>query len=466
MSHRTLGMTIALVLAGASLLPAAEVEFADGSVVEANVIERTADSVVLAVGSPGGAQARMKVPASRIQRIDDRPIQEVPIDTDDAPMNLQVLAATRGSYAVLDLRGAVGENIFASAVDAAIQQARRAGVTDIVFRIDSDKPGDLDEARALMRVLERHRGPVQLRALVKSCRGPALAVPLYAHSVHFMPGATITGVRDTASLTDAQATLLADIANEIARIARQLGRQPEVVAAMIDPQRSLAVWKSADGRLLAGPVAPADLKPEDLIAQNGPGKPFEITADTMQRAGLKTLALPEELGLALGLTAWTPAKIDLAAAYDTALDTEKKRRADKKRALEQTLTRAAARRDSAQKVLAHALAQAKESDPSGGTYATQQHAWAWGYGYGHGVGTVNTQRLTADSQKEWQLRSDRTLRYLRDAQRAARTLMAGDQEILKLGGEALKDKQDVELLLKELEEWEKHVKAQRDRKWR
>jgi hypothetical protein len=388
----------------------------------------------------------------------------------------------RVSYEVIEIRGAVGEAIYAEAFHWAFSRAMNRKVGTLVLVIDSDAPGSVDEARAIGKVLHRYREAITIHALIKNCRGPALVLPLMAHSTHFMPGSTLTGLAgDPGDLGDEEVTMLADLAYRAAGLARARGKSPDLVKALINPGDTVAMWKDSEGVVQVGPVLPDGIESNQVLLEDGKETILELSAEQLGQAGLATVASPEALGSVLGLNAWTSVDQGVRKAFDDGVLRIQKKQDETDRRLARDIARVVDRRDAALQVLEHSVERAKEVDPRRGTYATQvgttnnrnDRDWVvmpTGKGwrpvrtasdYGDDHDTYDTHRFTKDSKREWQLRTDQAL--FSEAQKAANSLTSLEQQAERKGVERHFDDDELKRIKRDLREWQNRLVQERNR---
>ncbi|HEX3135538.1 MAG TPA: hypothetical protein VHX44_18385, partial [Planctomycetota bacterium] len=246
-------------------LGAAELHMRDGQVLYGDVVGR---------GAIGGAQVVMVrlVGDTAVVTLKAGDISEI---SDGGVSDGKGAATTEGGlvtaeqYAEIPVRGVFGKDIFATALASGVARAQLLGIRHVVFTIDSAGWNDIDEARKAFRQLSGFQNTMTLHALVKSCRGDALAVLLACDSLQLLPGAVIGGSDGGPAAADA--VMRADVAHRVGQAAAAHGWPAEVFEAMIDPSFGLAAWKDGDGNIRVAATAPADVPAKRVILSVGAG---------------------------------------------------------------------------------------------------------------------------------------------------------------------------------------------------
>jgi len=159
---------------------------------------------------------------------------------------------TRTTFVVIPVTGTIGQETNAYGLRTALQQARRKGISHVVFTIDS--PGGLVyDAVDTLEVLKEYDDTMTYHALVEE--GAISAASVYvaaADKIWVRPGSRVGGAvaftGDASSgTTQVDAKLNSIWAAEIASRAEAKGYPGDVFRAMVDP--AAEVWIDAEGKV-------------------------------------------------------------------------------------------------------------------------------------------------------------------------------------------------------------------------
>jgi hypothetical protein len=375
-------------------------------------------------------------------------------------------------YLEVPLVGAPGKQYFAMGIDKVLTYARANRIGHLVFTVDSTQRNP-DEAQAIYNIVKKGKQDLKLHAMIKQCRGAALAAVVWCDSIHILPGGQLggepeadAGAAPTTEDAAEQELVWAGIADRVVRETSRSGLFAELVRALIDPMEQLAVWKDASGRLQSGREAPADLAKDKLIISTPKGQRLTISYDQGVALGMKPFkGSTDELGTALKLRGWT-AESDYGqktmarmVADKERVAAEKERKEKKAQAdFEAKAKTNVSRRAEIDSYVQHCVEQAAEWDPSKSSYATYGDSWNWGW-----AGSTGATKWTSDSQKKWKTRSDATTHYLKEAIKGLTSLKRLDAEAVKLGLDPTYQKGALDEMIQDLTLKHNAVNAQRDR---
>ncbi|MBO6740148.1 MAG: hypothetical protein JJ916_09835 [Phycisphaerales bacterium] len=216
--------------------------------------------------------------------------------------------ASRMYFMQIPIEGTIGEQTNATGLKNALLQARRRGVSHIVFTIDSPG-GFLYDAIQALEVLKEFDDEFEYHAMVEE--GAISAASIYvAASDHIWvrPGARVGGAvaysNDTTSgAAEVDAKLNSIWAADIASRAQTKGHPPEVFRAMVEPAAEL--WVDAEGNTFTS-------RPSSNGAQqlDNATSILTIRADQMIAIGMAEEfdADIDKLGDVLGLETWVEVK--------------------------------------------------------------------------------------------------------------------------------------------------------------
>lgn len=445
----------------------------DGRVLKGEILEEKDGGVVLDT-KVGSIRGTIRVAKEEIAEVDRAPL---PADywSDEPAGEARVEGAVPyapGSqrYLVVPIKGKFGADVLEAALSQVLSYAWRNKVGHLVFEIDSAGSNDLDEARAVFRLLGKYAERIQFHAWVKQATGDSLAVLLQAHTIHVAPGARIGGAPFSAETekSEEMMALRAAMGERAVAISRERGRPGLLVRAMLDPRVGLACWLDDQGRPASGAAAPKEVPAERVVVRCAEGELLVVSGEQLAKLGVPAFeGDAAALGKVLELSGWqaesqygVKTMERVASATQAAADKAATRH---ERELEKYLRRREALLDG----LRHALAKAEEWDPEKGEYATYKRSYTWAWGnYGAYGQDSETNQLTKDSRLEWQLRTDNAIRYIQDALRASRSLRSVEKQAAKLGVEAAVDPAELERLETDLKRRGVKLQEQRDRKER
>lgn len=374
-------------------------------------------------------------------------------------------------YLEVSLTGIPGKDYFAMALDRVLSYANSNRITHVVLTIDSTGRNP-DEANAIFNILKNGKKKVLLHGLIRNCNGAALAAVFWCDSIHLLPGGKLGGPLPdegpAASPEEAQdqEVIWASIADRVIRETGRKGTAAEIIRAMIDPEIQLAVWKDTDGQNQAGVEPPAGLPKDKVILSSKKGERLSIDYDQAVALGMKPYdGGAEGLGGILGLTGWAK-ESDYGEKAISFIAKEKMQLADAKAkkevraqaAFEEKVEKNVTRREESLAYIQNCIQQAKEFDPSKGSYQAYADTWNWGWSWGG-----NPERWTKESQERWTDRTDATMHYLAEAAKGLKSLKRLDEEAVKLGVEPTLKPGDAVKFIKDLEGKYNALAADRDR---
>lgn len=338
--------------------------------------------------SGGGAKERA---ASRPAR-EPTPERPAPVSR---PMRTEEL-----KYLEIPIVGVFGEDIIPVGVSEALQQARRRGVSHIVFRIDSGG-GQVWAADDIAKILDEHDDEFTYHALIQHAGSAAIWVALSCDTITMTPGSSIGAAvvftkDETTGAAEVDAKLNSAIAAQLAARAERKGHNPVLVRAMVLAEAEAYGWKEDDGPWQFAPERPKSANPSSLRTIDTRDTVLTLTASEALDFGFARFSESADLdalGEPLGVGAWRSGGLMGA--------NEMQRARDKARPIFEKF-------DLLVDQVMLSIQTAIESDPNRGTYYIDQ--------YGN---------LADSSRRDWQRNTDAALR-------AWRRVQAGLIEIEKL----------------------------------
>lgn len=334
---RTLTILIIAILLSitASIAHADIVTLKDGTVYEGKVIKENGAEVVMEVVI-SNIKATRSFPRYKVKSIEYKEIEEPeqdkpepepekqtaepepetdeqsiesdadPDDDNDQPSTRERATprAERTLFMQIPIEGTIGIQTNATGLKNALLQARRRGVSHIVFTIDSPG-GFLYDAIQSLEILKEFDDEFEYHALVEE--GAISAASIYvAASDHIWvrPGARVGGAvaysnDTTTGAAEVDAKLNSIWAADIAARAQTKGHPPEVFRAMAEPAAEL--WVDAEGN--AYPSRPSTSGAQQL---DNTTTVLTIRADQMVKMGMAREfdADIEAMGDAMELDTW------------------------------------------------------------------------------------------------------------------------------------------------------------------
>lgn len=220
-------------------------------------------------------------------------------------------AAGGTPYLVIPIRGVIGQDVAAFAIENCLKGAKSRGVKHIVFEIDSPG-GNLGEALRISELLRRSDRDFVFHAFVDRKAISAATIFLAAsRTIHMRPGsstgAAVAFSRDrTTGAAEVDAKLNSAWAADLASTADRNGHPGCVFKAMVVMSERLYVWKDGDGFRFHDKAPNRDLKvtPTELDSDK---TVFTFTAEEAAKWGFAPSVEggPEALGGALNCDGWT-----------------------------------------------------------------------------------------------------------------------------------------------------------------
>ncbi|MHC4967759.1 MAG: Clp protease/crotonase-like domain-containing protein [Planctomycetota bacterium] len=458
-----LGVAVVLIAPG---VRADIVEMTDGRRFEGEILREDAEALTIDTKVSPTIRTTLRLARADVESIERKPVPEDFFDAPPAAPRVsdpEALSPQDTLYLEIPIQGEFGRDVFADGVDAALRYARRYRIRHVVFAVDSPG-GDLDEARATYDLLRRNQRQLTFHALVRQCTGGALGVAVWCDSIHVLPGASIGGAPPAsteASEPDRAGEdriLRAQMANELVRQARLTGPVADIVAAMIDPARTLAGWRDATGDIVIGDAPPPEVPAGREIFRIGPGDLLQLDFEQAVALGVEPIeGNAQKLGGVLGLSGWKPeSNYGRRAMAETA--------GRKQREAQEASARYAAavednirRREALEQYLEESLKRASEWNPSDASYDYYVRRWGWGWRRGK-------IRMTHDSRQRWRQRTDLAMSHLLHAAEAVTALERLDREARELGLEPSFDAAELHWVKTDIQTKYEYFAANRDRR--
>lgn len=313
-------------------------------------------------------------------------------------------ASGEGTYFLIPISGVIGEEVHASGLEAALDQALRGKVRHVVLELDT--PGGLvAEANALVDAMAAFRTKAAERKLDVTIHGyirSAISAGIWIVTSCDRVWLDADGVVGAAVIfrqnrstgnAEVDAKLNSATAATLASAAQTHGLNGDVVRAMVVAEAELYAWPDGSGGMSVRASAPAP-KPDGLELIDSQSTVLTLRADQADRLGFGELTPggPEAIGAALGIEGWSPARASGAGAMEAASRQHQNRQAEAHRKLAeaQEILRDT---DDVIKTIDMLIGVAQSKDPRQGRYF-----------YDRATG-----RFTPDSQREWQNKTDASI---------------------------------------------------------
>ncbi|MHC4992328.1 MAG: hypothetical protein ACYTGC_15250 [Planctomycetota bacterium] len=467
MLGRVVPVILLAIVAMVSLPAVADVVVMDdGRRFEGVIVAEDATQVVLDTMISPTIRTKLSLKRSEIRSAERQPLPQGFFDPPPVPDRApppQDRPAEALLYLEVPVMGALGEDVFAHGIDKALRYARRHGVHHVVFVIDSTGQGNLDEARAVSKVLRQYDKALTFHAVIRRCTGPAMIVALWCDSWHVGAGAIIgaSSSRWTPRGTDEAARteelmLRAQLANEVVKQVDLRAPESDLVRAMIDPTISLAAWRNTEDEIVVDPRVPPETPGDRVIFEVGEGELLVLGEEQALTLGARRLdGGMSQLGEQLGLAGWEPESDYGREAMREVAAREQQRAAETSARYSKAVEQNIRRRETLEHYLEESMRLAAEWDPARGNYEYYSRRWGWGWSGGK-------LKLTGDSRRRWTQRSDITLDYLTKAGRAIVALERLDREAVELGLEPSFKPEDLAWMMQDVQTRFDYLRANRE----
>lgn len=448
-------------------------ELTDGRRFEGEIIHQS-DAKITIDTIFGRTRVKLGFPASQVKSIKESALPPGFFDPPSAEPRVsdsKKIDPSAELYLEVPIDGTIGEEVYSDAIASILSYAKRHRIGHIVFHIDSSG-GDIDEVFAVYDEMKRYDGAIKFHAIIKRCLGGPLAVALWCDSVFLLPRGVVGGLgrklteKEREKLGgDEESVLREELANQTLADTGRVGRNGEIVRAMLDPAATFFAWKDSRGRVVTGYELPADVERGDLVVDAPEGRALQLTEKQATALGLPTFSgSAADLGEVLKLDKWTR-ESNYGSRTMTRVAEKKQRTAKRKHAdYERKVRSNVSRRGKTENYIERMMQLAAAWDPSGTTYETRTGSAGWG----RGVRGVNygydTNQMTKESRGKWKSRTDTSIRYLKKAAEGLRSMKKLDSAAEKLGLEPTYKAGEVERMFNDIRGRIVRLSAERDRK--
>jgi hypothetical protein len=474
MNRTTTLIGVSLLLC-AGLAQATEITTTDGRRLTGEV--RISDEEVVVLDTMlNGVRATVRLQRDGIKSIKEGPVPVGffgPPAADARRSKLEDFGRDDTLYLEVPLRGRMGVDVFAKALQRVLTYATRHRIEHLVLRVDLRGFSGSRETRKVFDLLDRYRDEVQLHALVEQGLGDAIAVLLNCHTLHLMPDARIGGATlPLAKDEDPNEFEVRrwSLAREVGKVAAARGRSAPVLQAMIAPEIEVSVYLDGTGQrqIVSGPP-PSDLAEGRLVVHDGPDSVLVFEPAALEALGLRSLesdGAVASLGASLGFESWK-AESDYATQQMTKVaQAEQKASRNKQAKFERDCEKVISRRNEVQEEIRHNVLEAGRWDPSEADYSTYVRPGYWDWGGNWGTPPTDTGQLTKDSREKWQERTRNSMRYLKRAEKAIKAMGGLERKAQALGLEPLYKEGELERMSKDLKLKYESLYANRNKKER
>ena len=225
---------------------------------------------------------------------------------------------------------------------------------------------------------------------------------------------------------------------------KEKGRSALVVKALLDPNSTVAIWRTEAGKVQIAEKLPSAVPQQRIIAVDSGADPLVLGAEQAIAIGMGKACkgTSQELGKLLGLKIWKPAGVyGRQAMRRAAIEVyqERKRWEARKEAHKRQIIQA---RIQTKAEIEYYLEVAKALDPERFLTRSQKlhfSRWEWIWG---GRGLVPTV-----TRIRWRALTDEALWALCKARKAIRTMQALEEEAASLGLKPLYSQEELQKLL-------------------
>lgn len=234
-------------------------------------------------------------------------------------------------YLEVPIVGVIGEEVFASALEEALEHAVRRSVRHVVLLIDTPG-GRVREGEAIVRALAKYDDRLHITAVVERAASAGI-YPVFASDEVFIRPRGIIGGAVAYSQDSHTGQFEVDqkfnslMAAGVATIAESKGRAPEIARAMILTSAEAFAWHDGEGKVVVSDRAPAGLASTRLLLADGPTTVLTLTAAQAQAIGLaeEHTGDIDSLGDAVGAGPWQSLSRFGWAAMERAAGAERKK---------------------------------------------------------------------------------------------------------------------------------------------
>jgi hypothetical protein len=387
-----------------------------------------------------GIRARLSLQKAEIKSIDKKPHSQPtqdPVEIDPGLSGVQQRPDEVTLYLEVPIKGRFKEKVFAAPIRSTLAYARLHGVKHIVFSVDCTG-GPADEAGAIYKTLRQFENEFTYHAIVANCVAEAIVVPFLCRTIYLQPGATVGGLNQPLESLPArfaakeEEVVRAQIADDLAEVARQRGRKGEIIKAMVDPTVRLAAWIDDQGDVELGQSPPPGLPDDRVLFSDGPDNVLVLSFEQATRLGVPSITGgPAAIGPVLGLPDWREESSYGRDTMNKAIAAKQRRENNAQTRFEDAVSRNIRMRELTSRAIETNLQQAASWNPTTASYKNLSVYWNavwWDPGQ-----EWNTNLWTPDSRLKWQSRSDACASFLVKARDGITSMIKLDKEAVTLG---------------------------------
>lgn len=216
-------------------------------------------------------------------------------------------AEGNGGYAIVPLKGAIGELITSDFLRAALTRAKNYRAEAVIFVVDS--PGGMVlELERLREELDRYKGDVQVVFYTDHEAFSAAALLCLSSRKFYVGdgarvGAAVSYSRNSSGSAEVDAKFNSAFAATWRALAEKAGRPGAIVDAMVLPEKALYADTSTTPWKVSGDEPADDAERKNIRTLDTPGAVLSLTADEAVATGAADgkVASPRELVGRLGL---------------------------------------------------------------------------------------------------------------------------------------------------------------------
>lgn len=426
---------LCVVFGAADLAVADVLTLKDGRMFEGTVSEEKSDSLQFET-IISGIRAKLTFEKSNVKSIEKKALPKPEGEVVEIGPGRTAATEAPTLYLEIPIKGRFKEQVFVSAIRSTLAYAKLHGVKHVVFTVDSTG-GAVDEAGAMYRNLRDFENVITYHAVITNCTGEAVIIPFLCRTLHIEPGATIGGLtQELQNLPGRFRTkdddfIRAQLADDLAELARQRGRKGEIIRALVDPPATLAAWVDEKGEVHLDKALPPGVPSERVIFQDGTDQVLTLSFEQATRLGVPSVQSgAQALGAVLGYANWREESGYGRDTMNKAVASKRRRDNAAQAKFEDDVTRSVQMREVTSRAIETNLKQAATWNPTTASYKKLIENW-------NPVWTSETPwdaRLwTPESRQKWQSRTDACAHFLSKAKTGIETMMRLDKEAGTLG---------------------------------
>ncbi len=358
-------------------------------------------------------------------------------------------STAKHDYLLVPIHGVFGEDVHAAAIKKIMIYAKRHRLKHIVFDINMDEDGDLDEAIACIQQVIKYKKGLTIHASVHQALGNSIGLLVLADNIYVYEKTVIGGLFPTPMEQEDPSYMTARhaLGMKAAQFAQDHGKGGQVIRAMVDPEMRLTAWFNNEQKIeMSSEEVPA-MAAEQTVFRCEPGTLLQLNKDQLQSLGAPSIKDVSEINTHLNLPRWVGTDVYAKKVIAQIAESENKRKNSTNKLTERKIEKCLSRREQINEALQHNILMASQWDPSKASYSTYQASWSYNRRLNNGrrryvgnndvYGTYDTRQMTQDSKNRWRQHSDITAKYLSEAKKSIKSMKDIEKKTERLGIERL-----------------------------